>query len=287
MKMRAFYFAALLLCTGFVHAESLPSKSTVDSRLQYVPYTNDIIRIQTKVGRMLEIEFAKSETKIDFAMGDRDAWTVKTAGNVLILKPKAAFADTNLRVITNKRRYWFDLVMAPGKQPLAYHLVFQYPDEPEEFISPELVATQIAVQQKKEMDGKLREPLDAAQARTPAMEKHEPTAMNGDYGAIGPDELTPIAAYDNGEHTFVTFAPNNPLPAIFAKEKDGSESRVNFHVEPGKDGVMVVHRVARKFVLRRGSQTLCLINGSFKASGSNGVTNTISNEVRRDIKGIE
>ncbi len=267
-------------------AMTVPTKSAQDSRFQTIPYTPDVIRIQTKVGRLLEIEFGKDETSVEFNMGDRDAWKIKVVGNVMYIKPKALMGDTNLRVITNKHKYWFDLVMSEHKQALAYHVDFQYPYVPPPRIVPGapvvpvLSPAEIAANEKKFIDLHLSEAMTSvlAKAGTPMANSH---ALNGDYGLIGPDELTPTAVYDNGDMTFIQFAPNRPMPTVFGKETDGSEARVPFHVE---NDILVIHRIGKQFVLRRGATTACLINGSFNPTGSN-KTQTTSDSVKRVIKG--
>jgi type IV secretion system protein VirB9 len=296
MKLRALAFAACIACVGSVHAEVEPQSSAIDTRFQTIEYTPDIIKVKARVGRLMEIEFSPAEDKIEFAMGDREAWTVKTVGNTIYLKPKATFADTNLRVITSKRKYWFDLAMAKKKDPVAYHLSFHYPYEAPPAtavsISPELLAAQREAQEKLSIEDRLGNAHSAqpklrvstkqdAQNDSKPADANAPRALNGDYGVIGPDELTPTSAYDNGEITALTFAPNNPMPEVFAKEADGSEARIDFHIE---NDMMIIHRVARKLILRRGSAVACLINGNYNSRGSNRQTNTVSDEVVREIK---
>jgi type IV secretion system protein VirB9 len=283
MRYLSLALAIILVSVGTVHAEITPRPSQVDKRFQVVDYSHDIIKLQAAVGRFTEIEFSKDETKIDFLMGDRDAWTIRIIGNSFNLKPKASFADTNLKIITNKRVYWFDIVMSTQKLPVAWHLSFRYPPEPPSVepkptIDPAIVAAQAVAQEKIDIEEK----LGGAKKTPVSYVPREPKLLNGDYSLIGADELTPTSVFDNGELTAITFAPNKPVPAIFVKELDGSEARVNFNYE---NDMMIVHRVARQFVLRRGSQSACLINGNFRPTGNSGTTHTISDEVRREVKG--
>ncbi|MES3022785.1 MAG: TrbG/VirB9 family P-type conjugative transfer protein [Pseudomonadota bacterium] len=243
-----------------------------------IVYNGEIITVHTKVGRMLEIEFGKSETSIEFAMGDREAWSVKTVANVMFIKPKAVMADTNLRVITNRRKYWFDLVMTENVNIVPYHIDFKYPAEivPATAPSPE----EVTRRERDVIEMRLSAAMRAAiGAMGPAKENSR--VLNGNYHFIGPNELLPLATYDNGEMTYIEFAPNNPMPVVFAVDEDGSESRVNFHVE--KD-IFVVHRTAKRLVFRRGAAAACLINVSFRATGAN-PSQTSSVDVQRKVKG--
>lgn len=243
-----------------------------------IAYDGGIIVVYTKVGRMLEIEFGKSETAIEFAMGDRDAWSVKTVGNIMFIKPKAIMADTNLRVITNRHKYWFDLVMTDNLQVVPYHIDFKYAAEV--LSKPALSPEEVARQEKSAIEMHLSSAMRAALGKMGPARAGGRT-LNGNYDFIGPDELLPLSVYDNGEMTYIEFAPKNPMPVVFAVDEDGSESRVNFHVE--KD-IFVVHRTAQRLVFRRGSAAGCLINGSFRATGAKS-NYTSSAEVERKVKG--
>jgi type IV secretion system protein VirB9 len=281
--LRVVFFAALMICTTLAHALVRPTPSKSDPHFQRTKYTTEIIEIRARIGKVLEIQLSPKETDIQYMIGDRDAWTIKTAGNLFTMKPKAASADTNLKLWSKNhtRVYWFRLVMVTdAKAPELWSLTFDYPPgppPPPPSISPAVLAVQLAAQQKEAVETNLgRHTYEPPQA---AEQTDRP--INGMYGIIGPEELTPTSVYDNGELTAITFAPNNPMPTVFAKEADGSESRVNYHIE---NDMMIVHRVARKFVLRRGSAVACLINGNFQPTGQNSRTHTASDFVRREVK---
>lgn len=292
MKLATFALSAALAFSLPAYAKVFPTPSKHDSRFQTVDYTTDVIELRLKIGRFTEIEFAKDETKIDFLMGDREAWTIKIIGNTFYLKPKAAFADTNLKIITNKRTYWFDLVMTEDKKdggkkkPVAYRLDFRYPYEPPPPpVQAPVDLAAIMVQKEAAMQREIDDRLAGSPSDTPkSFRPVEPKPLNGDYSLIGPDELMPTSVFDNGEQTAITFAPQNPMPIIFVKEADGSESRVNFHVE---NDMLIVHRIARKFILRRGSMAACLINGNFRPFEGDNSSNTISSDVVREVRGAK
>ncbi len=75
--------------------------------------------------------------------------------------------------------------------------------------------------------------------------------------------MRPVAASDDGVHTRLSFAANADLPAIFVRNDDGSESLLNFSMDAGD---VVMHRVAKRFVLRRGKLTGCIVNGDLPAA---------------------
>src|SRR5262249_29131577 len=104
---------------------------------------------------------------------------------------------------------------------------------------------------------------------------------NWDYWFCGRPELKPTAASDDGVQTRLTFAPRAELPAVFLRNEDGSESLVNFSVA---NGDLIVHRVARQLILRRGKLTACIVNKSFTGSGDRLETGTVSSDVERVSK---
>jgi type IV secretion system protein VirB9 len=93
----------------------------------------------------------------------------------------------------------------------------------------------------------------------------------------------PIAASDDGIHTRLTFAPKRELPALFVKNDDGSESLLNFSVE---EGDVIIHRVAARFLVRRGKLTGCIVNKGFAGSGERLESGTVAPDVIRDRKEV-
>ena len=91
--------------------------------------------------------------------------------------------------------------------------------------------------------GRRRSPTPAEPAPAP------PQDVNHAYSYQGSAEILPIRLFDDGQSTYFRFAEGVSYPAIFAVEADHSEAVVNFHV---RDGYLVVDRLARGFVLRRG-----------------------------------
>ena len=92
-------------------------------------------------------------------------------------------------------------------------------------------------------------------------------------GTAAGRRLKPIAAWDDGVRTWIQFGARSELPAIFVENDDGTESLVNFSVSQGD---IVVQRVARRFVLRRGRLTGCIVNKAFTGGGERLKSHTVS-----------
>jgi type IV secretion system protein VirB9 len=167
-------------------------------------------------------------------------------------------------VLTSRRHYQFDYT-ATSQRPAAddptviYALRFTYPP-PASQITADLTA--------KRLDSL----LEGASATR---------AQNIDYWYCGKPTLKPIAASDDGVHTRLRFAANSDLPAIFVRNEDGSESLLNFSMDAGD---VIVHRVAKQFVLRRGKLTGCIVNQGFIGGGVRLDSGTVAPGVERRMQ---
>ena len=117
---------------------------------------------------------------------------------------------------------------------------------------------------------------EAALARAPATRPR-----NIDYWFCGNPAVKPVAASDDGVHTRLTFGGKTELPAFFVRNEDGSESLLNFSMDAGD---VIIHRVARQFIVRRGKLTGCIVNRGFAGTGERLDSNTVSPEVERTTK---
>ena len=124
--------------------------------------------------------------------------------------------------------------------------------------------------------------LDAADMERRLDAAAEPEDLNRNYWYCGPSELKPLSVEDDGVHTRMRFDPGAELPALFVRAEDGTESLLNFNLERGD---VVVHRVARQFVLRRGKLVGCVVNRGLSSSGRELATGTVAPTVERATRG--
>src|SRR6185312_5740964 len=103
----------------------------------------------------------------------------------------------------------------------------------------------------------------AGEGASRALEAPSHRASNYDYWFCGDPTLKPTAASDDGVHTRLTFPPKAEQPAIFVLTEDGAESLLNFSME---EGDVILHRVARRLILRRGNLAACIVNKGFAGS---------------------
>ena len=91
-----------------------------------------------------------------------------------------------------------------------------------------------------------------------------PLVANAEYSvAVGRtgEELVPTMVFDDGRATYFRFSGNRPLPAVFMTTADGAEESVNARMT--EDGLLVVDRVVKRFVLRAGDAVAALINEAY------------------------
>lgn len=245
---------AALLVAHPALAEVVPQSFGGDSRIREVMYDPDeVVRLEGVVGYHLHLQFEDGESFVNLGAGDGAALEVGTEGRHLLLKPKQPAVATNLTILTSRRVYTIEYSArrGPEARPAVYAVRFWYPE------------------------------TKAAAAAAPEVVPSE-VDRNEDYWACGAGELRPVEAWDDGVQTRLRFAARGEWPAIFVANADGSEGLVNFHVE---GDVAVVHRVARKFVLRRGERVACVENRRFAGGGRSLATGTVSETVERVVPG--
>lgn len=252
---------ALLAAYGAV-ADTLPTKGSVDGRVRIAAYDgDDVYRLYGFVGYQIDLEFEPGETFVGLGAGDIEALAFVGQDNHLFLKPKAATVATNLTVLTNRRHYHFDY-SAVDRPPAdsvdaMYAVRFSY---------PAAVASKAATE------------ASAVRVESQLAHASAERERNADYWYCGHPWLKPTAASDDGVHTRLRFDAHAELPAIFVNNDDGSESLLNFNMDSGD---VVVHRVARRFIVRRGALTGCIVNRGFSGGGLRLESGTIAPGVER------
>jgi type IV secretion system protein VirB9 len=239
-------------------AETVPVRGNVDSRIRTAAYDADeVYRLRGFVGYVIELILEDGEIYAGKGGGDLEGVTIDAHANSVLLKPRAAIVATNLVIYSDRRAYRFDYSVearAPNRfaDDVVYAVRFLYP--PRADLGPSV-------------DAELERELALAKASMP---------KNADYWYCGHRSLKPAAVSDDGVHT-----NRAELPAIFVRNEDGSDSLLNFSID---EGDVVIHRLATKFVLRRGRLTGCIVNKGFAGAGVRLESGTVSPHIERDRK---
>jgi type IV secretion system protein VirB9 len=257
--VRTLIIALLVFLNAAASAETTPAPGLKDARIRIAPYSADeVYRLAGFVGYQTDLEFEPGETFVGLGAGDIEGISFVAQGNHLFLKPKAAKVGTNLTVVTSRRTYQVDY-SASSAHPdatadVTYALRFTYPPAAS----------------------------DSGAAASRALNMEAARQRNFDYWFCGDPTLQPIAASDDGVHTRVRFPGRAEQPAIFILNEDGSESLLNFSMD---EGDVILHRVARRLILRRGHLAGCIVNKGFAGSGERRKSNTVSEDVERTTPG--
>lgn len=248
--------AALTVATAAPHARAAapavasiqvfgeePKPGALDPRIRTVDYDPDeVVQLKGWFGYQLMVEFATDERIENVSVGDALGWqiTPNKRANLLFLKPIDRQAATNMTVVTDKRRYAFDLTVAGEKvrpASMAYIVRFRFPQE---------APTQV---------------VDIPPPPAPVAESVvAPEAWNLSYNYSGAREILPSKVFDDGKSTFFAWPASAPIPAIFAVAADGSESLINYAV---KGRYLVVDQLAPRFRLRNGKMVTTVTNAAW------------------------
>lgn len=240
--------AALALGAALTAAPALASQTprpgAVDPRIRTVVYDPDqVVRLTGYFGIQTMLEFAADERIENVSIGDSLGWQVtpNKKANLLFLKPLDRTAATNMTVVTDRRRYIFELAIAPPKastKDLAYVVRFLVPQ-------PVLVT---------------------ATPAPPPPPPPLPVERNVAYSTKGDANIQPTKIFDDGAATYFAWPRQADLPAVFIVGADGVEGLANAVV---RDGYLVVDQLAPRFVIRSGKASLIVTNGAFSAGGEN------------------
>jgi len=243
---RAVILAVVLLAASPAAASLTPVPAGGDPRVRVVGYDPlQVVSLEGVLGYQTMIEFEPGERIENVAIGDSLGWQVapNRKANLLFVKPMSRVKTTNMTVVTNLRRYAFELSVRPGPARAGaaiYSLRFDYPP-----------------------------PARPIAQAPPPPAPEPPRDVNHAYSWEGGATNLPLRVFDDGHSTYFRFADETSLPAIFAIEADQSEAAVN---AASRDGYLVVERLARAFVLRRGKDETRIINDGFQTIGGSELT---------------
>jgi type IV secretion system protein VirB9 len=249
------------------------TSSVADQRLLSLPYASDaVVDVPVKRGVVTLIELAADETIAEVATGHGadcgqtdSSWcvTAQAGGRRLFVKPRTtAKGPTNLTVVSDRRVHAFRLVpLADGnRQEPVYRLTVLAPPPSPPVVSTSPEPTSIALAPLPVLPtpepARLAERLDAA----PQVMNTAYSLAEGEHAA----DIVPSLVFDDGRFTYLRFANNREVPAVFHVLRDGSETLVNTRME---GELLVVDRVSRRLTLRAGCAVVGVWNDAFDADG--------------------
>ena len=226
-------------------------------RIQHLLYDADeVVTLRASVGYVVHVVLEPGEAYLAHAFGDGKGWDLAHRQHHLFLKPLATDADSNLTVVTDRRSYHFALRVEAGKGVPIYELAFRYREDP-----------------RSRQAARARE-IEEAFARPPP-------STNLSYTMSGDLDIAPVNCWDDGLFTSFHFGPGADLPAIYAVDADGRESIVGRHAAGRSSEIVVMHKVAARWVLRLGGRALSIWNDAYGSQGRASESRTSVADVRR------
>jgi type IV secretion system protein VirB9 len=267
-----------------------------DPRLKNVIYDPQaVVAVPVKRGIVTLVVLDADETILEVATGlgsdcnkPEASWCVaaQPGGRTLFVKPKSqATGSNNLAVVSNLRTHAlrFDLLPDGDTRAPVYRLNIQAPAPRSAPSNPGMAATaQLNLQSLPPLPP-LPTPPTAEELLAARLDT-APQVLNRQYSlAEGPGsaDILPSLVFDDGRFTYLRFANNREVPAIFHVLGDGSETLVNARMQ---DDLLVVDRVSRHLVLRAGSAVVGLWNEAFNLDGVPPSEGTTVAGVRRVLK---
>lgn len=208
-------------------AQTRPEPGPGDPRVQSIEYNADqVVLLQAAPGYQISVEFAPDERIENVALGDSGAWqaTPNRRGDHLFVKPIQPGVSTNMTVLTDSRLYAFELRPLSGPQTdMAYTVRFRYP-------------------------GAAAAALAAAGGSEAAAGTQPP---RGRYRLSGDRAIRPSGIDDDGAKTYIEWAADGSLPAVYSVDAKGREALVNGNM---RDGIFVIDSVVPRLVFRLDKQ---------------------------------
>lgn len=218
---------------------------------------SEVIRVEGKMHVQATIIFGENETIENVAVGDSQSWqiTPNKRANLLFLKPLSEAARTNMTVITDQHRYFFDLIASRTAKPL-YMLRFAYRDSP---AHPGTTGPQTeGVSQVSPHGSRAAMPSSANPATNGAIDRNlDPAMLNFAWKPSGDSKLIPQSIYDDGTSTFLVWGEKQPIPVILMRNDRGEEGPVNFAV---RGSMIIITDVPSTLILRNGHARAMLRN---------------------------
>jgi type IV secretion system protein VirB9 len=269
-------------------AEPAPADGSPDPRLREMLYDGrSVITINVRRGVVTEIDLEPTES-IGFAAtgygSDCEAkegeasWCIAAipGEHVVFVKPRSnAVGENNLQLVTKNGHSYsfvFALLGASDRREPVHRLAVHLPKPPPPTApaTPTTLLPQIA-------------PPTAAQLVADRL-RVAPRVVNSAYSVAvgkGSDDIVPDLVFDDGRFTYLRFAGNREVPAVFERASDGVESMVNTEME---GDLLRVDRVGRQFYLRMGNQAVRVWNDAFDINGRPPAGGTTVQGVQRVIR---
>ncbi|VVS98526.1 TrbG/VirB9 family P-type conjugative transfer protein [Erythrobacter sp. EC-HK427] len=222
--IRALALPLLLLAAFPAGAQTVPDVQLDNPRIQRVHYAEGasvLLTIMPGSGTTIMLEPGEVIARV--TLGSEFDYSVRVSpeGNSLLVLADHQAEESTMLVETDRRRYPFALRTGEGLTA-AYLVRFTYGELP---------------------------PAGAVAAAPEAPLPRQ----SWSYRLRGDDTVRPLRISDDGERTYITYHPEQALPAVFAIGQTGDEELVNGHMRGEQ---FVIDRVYAELVFRLDDERL-------------------------------
>jgi type IV secretion system protein VirB9 len=250
-----------------------------DPRLREVLYDpRAVVTVPVRRGIVTHVVLGDDEVISDVGAGlggdcskAEAVWCIAAQAGTrnLFVKPKSgATAPNNLAVVTDRRTHAFRfVVLADGDaRPAVFRLVVKAPPPQPPALARSATSSAMTPALAALLAPPTTPPIPTEVVVAERL-KAKPQVLNAAYSiAEGKNsaDIVPSLVFDDGRFTYLRFAGNRDVPAVFHVLGDGSETLVNARME---DDLLVVDRVSRRLVLRAGTAVVGVWNDAFDLDG--------------------
>jgi type IV secretion system protein VirB9 len=246
-------FSALAVIFVYLFS-SLPATAgnnplITDSRIKtYVYSANEVFRVVLQSGYQTIIKFGDGEKVTSLSFGENYAWQVRLGDkeDEIVIKPLEDNVHTNMSVTTTERDYIFELqskaLSYTVDEELAYVIRFFYPGEGMDQVNPILSKSSEAQGRKLNLTGVKQN--------------------NFNFSISGPEEISPVKVFDDGNNTYFVFENLTYIPDIYLEE-DGEE-KLQWR---SRGEYVFVNTVAPRLKLKMGEQVVFVYNEKLANNG--------------------
>lgn len=229
--MRYLWALPALLLAAPLAAEIIPEPSAATPRIQTVRWQEgQIIQLTALPATGLTLLFEPGETIVSVAADSSSLTTsISHERNALLITPLREGALGSLQVTMARRSYAF--TVRTGSDLMAAYLV-RFDS------SPVMPANTPAMTQM---------PSASGPPMPPAFGLPGPTGPSWSYRMRGDREVRPAQISDDGSRTYISFAEDSALPAVFVVGPTGEEQVVNGYMRGGR---FVIDQVWPELVFR-------------------------------------
>lgn len=209
-----------------------PKPMAHDPRLVVFAYDqNALYPVNTIFNRFTHVQFESGEKIIGAYINDETEWEQKVSvtGSDILVRPRIKGVQGSLSVITDKRRYQFDLLEISGCTGESRYQRVSWSYAQGSYESGRAGSVEVPA------DTPATGSPMAATRPAPAVDSlpapvFQVDRINSDYEIEGDESLRPQTVMDDGQRTLIKFSSATKLrPVLFAVSPSGEAEAVEYH----------------------------------------------------------